>query len=55
MVMVFENKYGSFSENGKEFIINQPKTPRHWYNYMWNDKLYRILITGWLLVEFCAG
>jgi cellobiose phosphorylase len=32
----FGNKYGHFSDNGREFIITDPRTPRPWFNYMWN-------------------
>ena len=28
--------YGHY-ENGAEFVIDTPKTPRHWYNYFFND------------------
>lgn len=30
-------EYGHWSEDGKEYIITERKTPRHWYNYMFND------------------
>ena len=29
--------YGHFSSDGKEYIITERKTPRHWYNYYFND------------------
>jgi cellobiose phosphorylase len=32
-----ENQFGAFAEDGREFVITNPKTPRHWYNYFWND------------------
>ncbi len=32
------NKYGHLSEDHKEFIITDPRTPRPWFNYMWNEK-----------------
>lgn len=35
---MFENKYGHFSEDGREYIITDPRTPRPWFNYMWNDQ-----------------
>jgi cellobiose phosphorylase len=28
--------YGSHSEDDREFIITEPRTPRPWFNYMWN-------------------
>ena len=30
--------YGHFSNEGKNYVITQPNTPRHWYNYMYNDE-----------------
>jgi cellobiose phosphorylase len=35
---MIENKYGHLSEDHKEFIITDPRTPRPWFNYMWNEK-----------------
>lgn len=32
-----KNKYGSFSEDGLEYIITTPHPPRDWFNYFWND------------------
>ncbi|MDF2921852.1 MAG: hypothetical protein K0R57_766 [Paenibacillaceae bacterium] len=29
--------YGFFAEDKKEYCITTPDTPRHWYNYLWND------------------
>lgn len=34
---MLKNKYGHFSKDGKEFIITNPRTPRPWFNYMWNE------------------
>lgn len=30
-------EYGHWSEDGREYVITERKTPRHWYNYMFND------------------
>lgn len=30
-------EYGHWSEDGREYIITERKTPRHWYNYYFND------------------
>ena len=30
-------EYGHWSENGREYVITERKTPRHWYNYYFND------------------
>jgi len=30
-------EYGHWSEDGSEYIITERKTPRHWYNYFFND------------------
>lgn len=32
-----KNKYGYFSDDYREFIITNPRTPRPWFNYMWNE------------------
>ncbi|AFY70316.1 glycosyltransferase 36 [Thalassoporum mexicanum PCC 7367] len=32
------NKYGYFSQDGREFIITDPRTPRPWFNYIWNGR-----------------
>jgi cellobiose phosphorylase len=32
--------YGHFSEDGKEFIINNVKTPTPWINYIYNDNYF---------------
>ena len=29
--------YGAFDKNGLEFVITEQKTPRHWYNYFYNN------------------
>ncbi len=34
---MLKNKYGFFTEDKKEFVITNPRTPRPWFNYMWND------------------
>ncbi len=33
-------KYGYFNEEGTEFTITNPKTPRAFDNFMWNDVLF---------------
>ena len=33
-------KYGHFSEDGKEFIITNVKTPTPWINYLYNDNYF---------------
>lgn len=30
-------EYGHWSQDGREYIITERKTPRHWYNYFFND------------------
>ena len=32
------NQYGRFSPTGQQYIITNPATPRHWYNYLWNGR-----------------
>lgn len=35
---MISNKYGYFTEDYREFVITDPKTPRPWFNYMWNER-----------------
>jgi len=30
-------EYGHWSSDGREYVITERKTPRHWYNYYFND------------------
>ena len=41
-------KYGTFSSDGLEFIINNPATPTTWINYLTNEKYCAI-------ISQCAG
>ncbi len=34
----FANGYGKFSDDYREYIITNPRTPRPWFNYMWNER-----------------
>ena len=34
---MINNKYGYFTEDYREFVITNPRTPRPWFNYMWNE------------------
>ncbi len=36
-------KYGHFSDNGKEFVITDPNTPRPWGNYLTNEKYCAVI------------
>jgi cellobiose phosphorylase len=36
--------YGNFSQDGKEYIINRPDTPKPWINYLSND-IYHALVS----------
>jgi cellobiose phosphorylase len=36
-------KYGDFSEDGLEFIVTNPDTPRPWINYLTNDSYCAII------------
>jgi len=33
-------EYGHFRKDGSEYIINTPKTPDKWFNYLFNDQYY---------------
>lgn len=35
---MLKNKYGYFTDDSREFVITNPRTPRPWFNYMWNEK-----------------
>ncbi len=35
---MFKNKYGYFTKDYREFVITNPKTPRPWFNYIWNEE-----------------
>ena len=37
-------KYGHFSQDGREFIVTRPQTPRPWFNYLFND-VYHALVS----------
>lgn len=44
---LFENEYGYFSEDGREYVITTPKTPRPWANIISNgDYAFMISQTG---------
>ena len=30
-------EYGHWSQDGREYVITERKTPRHWHNYYFND------------------
>ena len=43
----FENKYGYFTENGREYVITNPKTPKPWANIISNgDYSFMVSQTG---------
>ncbi len=47
-----------FSAKGDEFIINQARLPRHWYNYLWNKNyvsLFSHLADGYSLSQDKMG
>ena len=39
----FETKYGYFSDNGKEYIIKRPDTPKPWINVIANERYGLVL------------
>ncbi|MDI3310815.1 MAG: glycosyl transferase family 36, partial [Thermoanaerobacterium sp.] len=44
---IFENQYGYFTEDGKEYVIKTPETPRPWINVISNgDYSFLISQTG---------
>ncbi|BBC24204.1 GH36-type glycosyl hydrolase domain-containing protein [Pseudanabaena sp. ABRG5-3] len=36
--MAIANQYGYYTEDYREFVITNPRTPRPWFNYMWNSQ-----------------
>lgn len=45
--MKFKNKYGYFTEDGREYVITDPKTPRPWVNIISNhDYSFMVSQTG---------
>ena len=42
--MAFENRYGHFSENGREYVIETPMTPRPWGNILSNGD-YSLMVS----------
>lgn len=44
MKKLFESKYGYFSENGYEYTITDPKTPRPWVNVISNGD-YSVIVS----------
>ena len=38
--MKSEHRYGYFNEEGTEFTVTDPKTPRAFDNFIWNDSLF---------------
>lgn len=47
MKKLFENKYGYFTEDGREYIITNPKTPKPWANIISNgDYAFMVSQTG---------
>ncbi|MBI1870890.1 MAG: glycosyl transferase family 36 [Chlamydiae bacterium] len=41
---LFKNDYGYFSEDGKEYVITRPDTPRPWVNVMSNGR-YGVIVS----------
>ena len=35
-----DNRIYEFSQDGNACIIKEPRTPRYWYNYLWNENRY---------------
>lgn len=43
---MIKNKYGHLSDDGREFIITDPETPKPWFNYIWNDRYAGLVSHG---------
>ena len=35
-----KNKIYEFTQDGNACVIKEPRTPRYWYNYLWNENRY---------------
>lgn len=35
-----KNKIYEFTQDGNACVIKKPRTPRYWYNYLWNENRY---------------
>lgn len=35
-----KNKIFEFTQDGNACVIKEPRTPRYWYNYLWNENRY---------------
>lgn len=43
---MMENKgIYEFSQDGNSCVIKEPRTPRYWYNYLWNENRYCVQVS----------
>ncbi|MFA6617581.1 MAG: glycosyl transferase family 36 [Candidatus Neomarinimicrobiota bacterium] len=40
---MLKNKYGYVDNENREYVITDPRTPRPWFNYIWNDNYAGLL------------
>ncbi len=51
-----DHPYGHFNDDGSEFIITDPKTPRAFDNFLWNDVIFSsVLQTGTGFIDYQIG
>ena len=51
-----EHPYGYFNQDGSEFIVTNPKTPRAFDNFLWNDVMFSsVLQTGLGFIDYQIG
>ncbi len=43
---MLKNDYGYLTEDHREFIITDPRTPRPWFNYIWNEQYHGLVSHG---------
>ena len=36
-------KYGYFDDNNREYVINNPRTPWPWINYLGNEDFFSLI------------
>lgn len=50
------HKYGYFSDDGMEFVVTEPKTPRAFDNFLWNDAVFsNVQQTGVGYMDYQVG
>lgn len=43
---MISTEYGYFTDDYREFVITNPRTPRPWFNYIWNERYAGLVSHG---------